>query len=89
MITNAIIILIGWVLGLIALLAPTWTVWPQGVIDGIAYFFAQIGKLNFIFPIDTLMQAIEFLNTFAILYFSAKILIMAVNWFRGVGEIKI
>lgn len=89
MITNGIIIFIGWILGLIALLAPEWTVWPSGVINGISYFFATFAKFNFIFPIDTIMQCIDFLCTFATLFFTAKILIMAVNWFRGAGEIKI
>lgn len=89
MITNAFLVLIGWFFSLITLLAPEWTVWPDGIIDGIEYFFTQIGLFNFIVPIDTFFLAVDFLCTFAVLYFSAKILIMAVNYFRGAGEIKI
>jgi len=89
MITNAILIMLGYFMGLIATLAPTWTVWPAGFIEGITYFFTGLMKFNFIFPIDTAMQGINFLAGFAALYFSAKLLIMLINWFRGAGEIKI
>lgn len=81
--------MLGYFMGLVALLAPTWTLWPDGFINGITYFFTGLMKFNFIFPVDTALQGINFLASFAVLFFSAKLLIMLVNWLRGAGEIKI
>lgn len=81
--------MLGYFMGLVALLAPTWTLWPDGFINGITYFFTGLMKFNFIFPVDTALQGINFLAEFAVLFFSAKLLVMLVNWLRGSGEIKI
>jgi hypothetical protein len=35
------------------------------------------------------MHGLNFLAGFAALFFSAKLLIMLINWLRGAGEIKI
>lgn len=89
MITTVFLIIIGYFLGFLALSLPTWTLWPADILNGIKYFFNNLAAFNFIFPIDTCLHCLNFLATFAALFFSAKLIINIINWFRGAGEIKI
>jgi len=89
MITTVLLIIISYFLGFLALLLPAWTVWPADIIAGIKYVFNTLATLNFIFPIDTFLHCLNFLADYAALFFSAKLIINIINWFRGAGEIKI
>jgi hypothetical protein len=75
----------------IAFVLPSWTVWPQILVDGMQYIFESFAKFNFILPIDTFLQALLWFVHFEALYFGAKLSLKAINFMRGTGtglEIK-
>lgn len=75
MIITLIISVIFVILSFLINLLPIWHVWPAALLDGLNYFFIQLAKWNFIFPIDTLFLAIKSLITFNILFFGARLLL--------------
>jgi len=89
MLFDAIFYLLGSILSIVSAIAPTWVIWPQTLLDGVNYFAVAIAKLNFLLPIDTLFDCIEFFAGFLAAYYSVKGLVSLVNWIRGAGEIKI
>lgn len=68
---------------------PEWSIYPQAFTDGLQYFFTSLGKFNFILPMDTFLAVISFLVNFEVGYYTAKLIIKAVNFLRGSGELKI
>jgi hypothetical protein len=89
MIADILFTIIGWILGTLAFLLPTWTLWPTVVLDSLTYMAQSMAKLNFIFPIDTLFTILSFLINYFVLYAIAKIIVMGINFFRGSGGIEI
>lgn len=93
MITDTILYIFGFFIDTTASIATfisfDWHVWPRGVLDGFTYFFQSLMKLNLLFPIDTLLQAILFLVGFLSIFYSVKILLKIINWTRGSGSIDI
>lgn len=86
MITTLLIKLLTFLIGIITTLLPTWQIWPDSLLTGLSYFFTQLLNFNFLFPIDTLLQAIIFLISFETVYFSSKILMKLFNYVRGTGS---
>jgi len=86
MITNILILVLTYFLKAVCFLLPTWQIWPDSLLTGLNYFFSSIAKFNFLFPIDTLFQVLIFFISFEALYFSAKIVMKIVNFFRGTGS---
>lgn len=76
-------------LSLLVGLLPTWTLWPADLTTSLNYFFSVLAKLNFLFPVDTLFAVILFVIGFEILYFTAKIVLKIINFFRGASGIDI
>lgn len=93
MITDAILYIFGFFLDTIASIASfisqDWHLWPQPLLDGLTYFCATLMKLDFLFPVGTLLLAVLFLIGFLSVYYSIKILLMVINWARGSGSIDI
>lgn len=70
---------------------PSFTVWPQTLIDGLTYIFNALAKFNFILPVDTFFSALLFFIHFNALYLGAKLSLKLINFVRGTGtglEIK-
>lgn len=74
------------ILNLICSILPTWQIWPSSLLTGLQYFVIQIAKLNFIFPIDTLFICLLSLLYFEVGFFTAKMVMKVVNFFRGTGS---
>ena len=68
-------------------LLPDWTLWPDDLATSFNYFFSLLAKLNFLFPIDVLFDVILFVIGFEVLYFTAKIVLKVINFFRGASGI--
>jgi hypothetical protein len=71
---------------MIIFLLPTWTLWPNSVLNAFQMFATDMAKLNFIFPIDTFFTCIVFFINFEIFYFGAKIITKIFNFLRGTGS---
>ena len=69
----------------VAFVLPTFTVWPQTLLDGLTYIFQSFAKFNFILPVDTFFQALLFFIHFSALYLGAKLSLKAINFMRGTG----
>jgi len=86
MITTLVLYIFVMLMATLTTLLPEWQVWPSSVITGFEYFLNAIGKLNFILPIDTLFSVLLVVITFETAYFTAKIIVKIINFFRGVGK---
>lgn len=89
MIIDIFFVILNWFLSVITYILPVFSIYPQNVLDGFTYFVDCLYKVNFILPIFDILTAILFLINFEIYYYTAKILISIINFFRGTGEIKI
>jgi hypothetical protein len=70
----------------VATILPTWTIWPQALIDGLTYIANSFAKLNFILPISEWFTILLFFINFSALYVSAKMILKAFNYLRGTGS---
>ena len=86
MIITLLLYLITAFLTTIVWLLPTWTLWPDTLLDGLTYFFTAIAKFNFIFPIDSLFAVILFIVNFEVLYLTVKLIMKIFNYARGTGS---
>jgi hypothetical protein len=86
MITDILISLFNLFMKIILFLLPTWTIWPHQLLDGLTYFTTTISNFNFIVPIDSLFQAIQFVVHFEEMYLSTKLILKVWNYFRGTGS---
>ena len=89
MVTNILLYSISFLLKQIADILPEWSIWPDEVLAGLYYFFANLAKLNIILPLDVIFDCLLFFINFIVIYFTAKLVLMVINFFRGSGEIKI
>lgn len=89
MITNLLLMFFQAIIGFIVWVLPKWSIYPQAFTDGLQYFFTSLGRFNFILPMDTLLTVLLFVINFEIIYYTAKIIIRAINFLRGAGELKI
>lgn len=89
MIIDIFLYIIGFLVKQIAIILPSWQIWPDAILNGLTYFLNSLAKINFIFPIDTLFNCILLFTNFLTIYYSAKLVFMIFNYFRGSGEIKI
>lgn len=66
-------------------LFPTWTIWPDSVIDGVSFVVATIAKLNFFLPgvISTMFDCLAFFINFLGYFLTYLIIKKIFNWFRG------
>lgn len=65
---------------------PTWQIWPQTLLDGIAYIAGAFAKLDFILPIHELAALLTYYLNFSAAWVTAKIIMMAMNYLRGTGK---
>lgn len=86
MITNIFLFILGQLIHFFATILPTWTIWPDSLLTGLAYFCGAIGKLNFLIPIDSLFAVIVFLIDFEVAWFTAKLVLKLANYIRGTGS---
>lgn len=64
MIIGIFIKILAFVLGIMAVILPTWKVWPDEITNGFSFFVSTISDFNFILPIDTFLTAVVFLVNF-------------------------
>jgi hypothetical protein len=86
MILTFIFYILAILIGTVSIVLPTWQIWPQVFLDGLAYFFSHLASLNFLFPVDTLLTVLLFWLSFEVLYFTAKLIMKVFNFFRGTGS---
>ena len=86
MIANLFIYLATIMVKTIAIILPEWQIWPQTFLDALSYFFTEIAKWNYIFPIDSLFAVLTFVIGFEVAYFTAKLVLKVFNYFRGTGS---
>lgn len=86
MIADIFLFVLGQIIHFIAGLLPTWSLWPQSLLDGLTYFAGAIGHLNFLLPIDSLFTVILFMVNFEVYYLGAKLLMKLANYIRGTGS---
>ena len=89
MVTDILLTILNWFISALVYLLPTWSIWPNGVINALNYFAQQVMIFNFILPIDTLFQILSFLINFFVILVTAKIITMFINYIRGSGTIDI
>jgi len=89
MIFTILIYIFAIIISAFALILPSWSIWPPIFLAGLQYIFLAIAKWNIILPIDTFFDCITRLTDFAALYFTAWIVVMVFNFFRGSDGIKI
>lgn len=68
---------------------PAFSVWPQGLLDGLTYFANSLAVFNFILPIDTFFQALDYFVGFESAYFTVKILLKFIGFFRKSSALTI
>jgi len=88
MIIDLFFYLTGFVFDAIGLL-PKWQIWPQQVYDGIFYFTSILMKINFLFPIDTLLVCIVFFCKFFTYYLIFRIIMRFMAGVPIIGRIKL
>jgi len=86
MITDLLIYIVSAFIQAITFILPTWTPWPSALLEGLTYFFTNLAKFNIIFPVDTLLTVLAFVINFEVIYFSSKLIIKILNFFRGTGS---
>lgn len=86
MIIDIVLYLIGYLLNFISIILPTWTIWPQTLLDGFSYFASAFARLNFLLPINTLFNCLSFLIGFEATYLSVKLTMKLFNFLRGTGS---
>lgn len=89
MILTILFYVLGSIVGFLAEFLPVFSVWPASLTDGIYYFGQQLKLLNFILPIYELSLLAMFVLSFLSYWFTAKIIVMIVNFFRGTGKIDV
>lgn len=89
MLVDLAIYIFSLLINVIAFFLPVFDVWPSTLLTGLEYFTQSLAKFNFILPVDTLFSALTFLITFETFYFSTKILLMFVGFFRKSSALKI
>jgi hypothetical protein len=93
MITDIFLYILALVMTMIFQISETlsagWSIWPAGVLSGITYFFQQLMIFNFIFPIETLFDVIQFIISFEVIYLGVKLLLKLFNYIRGASGIEI
>lgn len=88
MIPSVIFYILGTLIYSLAIFLPEFSIYPTAITEGLAYVGAAAGKLNFIFAMTDLFNAFVLIFQFLGFYYSAKIIISIVNWFRGAGSIE-
>lgn len=86
MITTILLNIFSYIMGIIVMILPTFTVWPQVLIDGLQYMCTSVAKLNFILPIKEWFDIILFFINFSVTYLTAKLILKAFNFLRGTGS---
>jgi len=86
MIIDIFLYILAWLISVIAFILPTWTFWPEDLLEGLSYFAASLAKFNFIFPVDALFAILIFFVSFEALFFGAKLVMKIFNFIRGTGS---
>jgi len=86
MIIDVILSVFATLLSAFAIIAPSWQIWPDEVLNGIYYISAKMTFLDIIFPIDTVINIIIFIINFEIAFFSYKLASKLIGLFRGSGR---
>jgi hypothetical protein len=82
MIVDLLIYVFSLMIDTIVLILPTWTVWPQSLLDGLNYLAQSMAKFNFILPVDTFFACVQFFILFETLYLTTKILLKFFGFVR-------
>jgi hypothetical protein len=73
----------------LCVLLPTFSVYPQNLLDGIAFFGQKISGLDFfVFDIQAIFTIFLFVLQFEFFYFLTKKIVSIINFFRGAGKIE-
>lgn len=83
MIIDILIQIYSWIIGVLVFVLPAWSIYPQVFLDGLTFFTGSMAKLNVIFPISEIFQAIIFLIQFEVIYYTAKLVIIVLKLIRG------
>jgi hypothetical protein len=86
MIFDILLYIVGFLIRQIALILPSWQIWPENILNGLKYFCNVLAKINFIFPVDTLFTCLLLFINFLGIYYTAKLIFMIFNFFRGTGQ---
>ena len=86
MVIDMILWLVGFLIKIVALVLPPIQVLPEIVFDAVGFFAGILARFDFLFPIETLFEALSFFLAFLIVYFSVKIITKALNYLRGTGS---
>lgn len=88
MLTEILFYLLGFMIKMSVMILPSWHLWPRVITDAFQYFAGAAARLNFILPVDTFFQCLAFFINFLIIYFSVRLVLMILNFFRGVGKLE-
>lgn len=83
MIITIFLTVLNYFIDVIVAFLPTWTLYPQGVLDGLTYIFGYLAKLNIIMPIDTLFSCIKFMIGFFQLFIPVVLIYKLIHFARG------
>ncbi len=86
MIFDIIFFVIDLVLSVFTKILPSFSVWPDSVLNSIEFMVNSLSIVNFILPIDVLFSAIVFFVYFETIYYSARIATSIINYVRGTGK---
>lgn len=89
MIIDILIKILSSFFSLIHYILPNWQIWPDVVLNSLRVFASSLARFDFIFPIKSLFDAIIFYIGFEISYYTVKLIVSTVGFFRGSDNIKI
>jgi hypothetical protein len=89
MIINIVLYIIGALITLLARILPAWQPWPQQLIDGLSWICSKFMLFNFIFPVVDWVAALFWFLSALSIYLFARLSVMIINFFRGVGKIEV
>jgi hypothetical protein len=87
MIISGFLSALNYIIDLLVGFAPKWVIWPDSLLNGLTYVFKTIGSFDFILPIKEMFNIMLFLIAFEVGFFTLKMILRAINWIRGSGEI--
>jgi uncharacterized membrane protein YkvA (DUF1232 family) len=66
-------------LGALASWLPTWQVWPANVLAGLNYVISTFATLNFLIPVDTILNCFIFFIGFTSVFLIVKLILKVFN----------
>ena len=89
MITDLFLLIIAWLISAISFLLPNIHILPDEFTTAVTYLINVFTSFDFLFPVAGILKLITFFIYFEGLYFTGRLVVSIINFFRGAGRIEI